>query len=538
MNTPLMTGESTSFNLTGSGLKSPLHILHVEDNPNDAALVQFELKTAKIQHVTTCVQTREDFMAAIAVGGTDLILVDWALPGFSGAQVLEIMHDRWPEVPIILVSGELGEETAIEAMKGGATDYVLKQHMARLGPAIHRAMQEIAAREECQRLEAQFIQAQKMEVVGQLSGGVAHDFNNILAVIMGYSDLIAADLPLTSPLQEYVKEIRHATQSATGLTRQLLVFSRKQVLQPIVLDLNEVIADFNQMLRRLVDETIEMRVVAGNPLGRIKADAGYIGQILMNLVVNARDAMPNGGKLTIATEGVILDEAYASANPGSVPGEYVVMSVSDTGLGMSEEVKAHLFEAFFTTKPLGKGTGLGLATCQSIAQQSGGHINFHSQMGKGTTFKVYFPKVDQPLTVQPKAAVAGPLAGGTETLLVVEDNPSVRQLACGILGGLGYQVLTASNGQDALQVALEHEGAPISLAITDVIMPIMGGKVMAEWLKTYNPGIKILFTSGYTDETITHHGVLDAGVEFLSKPYTPAMLASRVRGMLDTSTAP
>jgi len=514
-------------------MKSPLHILHLEDDRNDAALIRSTLKSEGIDCVLTWVQTREEFVAEVEKRGVDLIVSDWSLPNFSGAAAIEIVRARRPDLPIILVSGAIGEEKAIEALKNGATDYILKERLVRLGPAVRRAMQEVQARAECQRLEAQFIQAQKMEVVGQLSGGVAHDFNNILAVIMGYSDLIGAELAQDSPLQDYLKEIRNATDSATGLTRQLLVFSRKQVLQPVVLDLNEVIGDFNQMLRRLVDENIEMRVIAGTPLGRIKADAGYIGQILMNMVVNARDAMPNGGKLTIATEDATLKGTGDGASSGPMPGEYVMLSVSDTGIGMTEEVKAHLFEAFFTTKPLGKGTGLGLATCRSIAQQSGGHIDFSSELGKGTIFRVYFPRVDQALPAQPKTEAVGPVVGGTETVLVVEDNSSVRILACGILSGLGYDVLSAPNGQEALQVALQHEGNRIRLVITDVIMPVMGGKIMAEWLKTYNPDIKVLFTSGYTDETITHHGVLEDGVEFLPKPYTPAMLASRVRQILD-----
>jgi CheY-like chemotaxis protein len=254
----------------------------------------------------------------------------------------------------------------------------------------------------------------------------------------------------------------------------------------------------------------------------------------MNLVVNARDAMPNGGKLTIATNNVTLDENYARTHTGAIPGDYVMLSVSDTGTGMTDEVKARLFEAFFTTKPKGKGTGLGLATCQTIVQQSGGHIGVYSEIGKGTTFKIYFPRVEQPLDDAARTVQTGPLPRGTETLLVVEDEPSVRHLTRGVLETQGYEVLSASNGQDALHVAREHKGSPIRLVVTDVIMPLMGGEVMAEWLKTTYPDLKILFTSGYTDDAITHHGVLDAGVEFLAKPYTPAILARKVRELLDT----
>ena len=303
------------------------------------------------------------------------------------------MRAGWPDLPVILVSGTLGEELAVDSLKSGATDYVLKDHLFRLAPAVRRAMQEVEERDERRRLEAHFIEAQKMEVIGQLVSGVAHDFNNILAVIIGYSDLITADLGSDSPVRKYIEEIRHASERAAGLTRQLLVFGRKQTVIPVVLDLNDVVIDLEKMLRRLIDANIEMTTILGKKIGHVKADSGYVGQVLMNLVVNARDAMPNGGKLTIETNNVTLDEKYARTQPGAIPGDYVMLSVSDTGTGMTDEVKALLFEAFFTTKPLGKGTGLGLATCQTIVHQSGGHIRVYSEVGKGTTFKIYFPRV-------------------------------------------------------------------------------------------------------------------------------------------------
>ena len=258
----------------------------------------------------------------------------------------------------------------------------------------------------------------------------------------------------------------------------------------------------------------------------------------MNLVVNARDAMPNGGKLTVASGNVSIDENYALTHSGATPGDHVMLSVSDTGTGMTAEVKAHLFEPFFTTKPSGKGTGLGLATCQTIVRQSGGHIGVYSEAGNGAVFKVYFPRVEQPLDVSARAIKAGPLPRGAETLLVVEDEPALRHLACDVLAAQGYEVVSASNGEDARHVARNHRGSPIRLVITDVIMPLMGGKVLSECLKGTDPNLKILFTSGYTDDAITHHGVLEAGVEFLPKPYTPAALVRKVRELLDGGTAP
>jgi CheY-like chemotaxis protein len=382
-------------------------------------------------------------------------------------------------------------------------------------------------------LQAHFIEAQKMEGIGQLVSGVAHDFNNILAVIIGYSDLITADLGLDGPVRKYIEEIRHASERAAGLTRQLLVFGRKQSVIPVVLDLNDVVLDLEKLLRRLIDANVEMTTTLGKKIGHVKADPGYLGQVLMNLVVNARDAMPNGGKLAIATANVKLDQEYARTQPDAIPGDYVMLSVSDTGIGMTDKVKALLFEAFFTTKPLGKGTGLGLATCHTIVHQCGGHIRVESEVGEGTVFKVYFPRVAQAVDVTARPLRTGPLPRGTETLLVVEDEPSVRHLARSVLDNLGYEVLSALNGQDALHVVREHKGAPVRLVITDVIMPLMGGKVMAEWLKATYPDLKILFTSGYTDEAIADQGVLETGVEFLPKPYTPAGLARKVRQLLD-----
>jgi two-component system cell cycle sensor histidine kinase/response regulator CckA len=634
-------------------VKSPLRILHLEDSPRDATFIAATLERAGIACAITRVESRDNFLSELERGETDLILSDFSLPSFDGLSASKIVCEKWPDIPFILVSGTLGEDQAIDSLKGGATDYVLKGHISRLAPAVQRAMSEVEDREkarkviqnersfseasvnslpglfylydkegnfmrwnknferisgysteeisgmgpldfflgddrdhiakkidevfakgsanaeaefvakdgtrnsyyftahriqmdgkpcligtgidisERKKLEAQFIEAQKMEGLGQLAGGVAHDFNNILSVIMCYSEVILRELDSESPLRKYTEEIQEASQRAAGLTRQLLVFSRKETVQAVVLDLNDVVTDLDKMLRRLVDENIEMTVSLGKKIGHIKADSGYVGQVLMNLVVNARDVMPNGGKLSIETNNITLDENYAKVHPGTVPGNYVMLSISDTGTGMTDEVKAHLFEAFFTTKPSGQGTGLGLSTCQSIVQQSGGHIDVQSEVGNGTIFNIYFPRVEQPLDVVAKPLQSGPLPRGTETLLIVEDDPSVRHLALRILEGQGYKVLSASNGQDALHVAREHKGSPIGLVVTDVVMPLMGGKIMAEWLKTTYPGIKVLFTSGYTDGAITHHGILEEGIEFLQKPYTRAVLACKVRELLD-----
>jgi signal transduction histidine kinase len=522
-------------------MKSPLHILHLEDNPNDAALIQSTLEAGGIVCAVNRVENREDFVAALEHGGIDLILSDFTLPSFDGLSAAKIVHDKCPGIPFIHVSGTVGEEKAIDSLKSGATDYVLKGRLGRLVPAVNRAIEEVEERAARRKVEEQFVQAQKMEVVGLLAGSVAHDFNNILSVILGYNEVILAALPADHPSRGDAEEIKHAAERAVGLTRQLLAFSRKQAFKSVALDVNEVVAGMNHILKRLVDENVELVVIQGTDLGLVKADSGYIGQVLMNLVVNARDAMPQGGRLVVETRHVTLDKGAAPQNHGPPPGEYVTLSVRDTGTGMSGEVKARLFEPFFTTKPKSKGTGLGLATCQTIVQQCGGYIEVQSEIGRGTAFQVYFPRLAQTAAPAPADARTGPSPRGTETLLLVEDEPSVRHLAVQVLRSLGYEVLSASNGQDGLHVARNHKGGPIHLVITDVIMPLMGGKVMAEWLKATFPNLKVLFTSGYTDDAIAKHGVLDAGVDFLPKPYTPATLGRKVREMLDapqTSASP
>jgi two-component system cell cycle sensor histidine kinase/response regulator CckA len=517
-------------------MKSPLRILHLEDDSNDAALVLSTLTKAGISCETRRVQDHDDFVEALKEGDIDLIFSDFSLPTFDGFSALEIAHDIQPDVPVIFVSGTLGENMAVDSLKHGATDYVLKESLIRLPPAVRRAMKEVEDRVEHRRLETQFVEGQKMEIIGQLAGGVAHDFNNILAVIMGYSDLIAADLGPDNPLQEYTQEIRLASARAAGLTRQLLIFSRKETVQAVELNINDILMEMDQMLRRLIDANIEMTFVPGEEIGCILADPGYIGQVVMNLSVNARDAMPSGGKLMIATSNIRLDDNSAHCRAGAPLGDYVMLSVTDTGTGMTDEVKTHLFEAFFTTKAHGKGTGLGLTTCQTIVKHSGGLIDVSSEIGKGTTFKIYFPTIERSscAAITPAAPESQPC--GTETLLIVEDDQSVRKLACSVLEAHGYHVKSASNGRDALKAVHQHKGPPIRLVITDVIMPLMDGKVMADWLKASFPDIKVLFTSGYTDDAIAHHGVLESGVEFLHKPYAPGTLVRKVREILDRPT--
>jgi PAS domain S-box-containing protein len=397
---------------------------------------------------------------------------------------------------------------------------------------------------ELKRLEDQFRQAQKMEAVGRLAGGVAHDFNNLLTVIHLSTRLLERKLrpedSLRSTASEavwpHVQRIQEASRRAANLTKQLLAFSRKEIMEPKVLDLNDLLSELDKMLRRLIREDIELTTRLAADLWPVKIDPTQVEQVVVNLAVNARDAMPSGGRLTLETADVTLDAAYAAHHLEAQPGEYVLLTVSDTGVGISEEVKAHLFEPFFTTKERGKGTGLGLATVFGIVKQNGGHIEVFGEVGQGTTFKIYLPRVSEGVPA-PAPPVSQPAARGSETLLLVEDEPLLQEIVCDTLQGQGYQVLTAHDGLEGLRVAEAHEG-PIHLLLTDVVMPRLSGRALADQLQTSHPAMRVLFTSGYTDNAIVHHGVLAEGVHFLSKPFDLEALAKKVRDVLDAAERP
>jgi two-component system cell cycle sensor histidine kinase/response regulator CckA len=383
------------------------------------------------------------------------------------------------------------------------------------------------------RLQDQFLQSQRLESIGRLAGGVAHDFNNLLTVIIGYCDLVEAKIEGESPMASPIGEIRNAAERAAGLTEQLLAFSRKQIVQPKVLHLNSVIRETERMLSRLIGEDVELVTHLAEDLGAVVADPSQINQVLMNLAVNARDAMPDGGKLILETRNVGFDAGYVERHPGLSPGPYVSLVVSDTGSGMNEEARSHLFEPFFTTKKTGKGTGLGLSTVYGIVKQAGGHVWVYSEPGVGTTFHICLPRVEAAAEAVPSKAPAADLSG-TETVLVVEDQENVRHLTIDVLRGYGYQVLDAESGADALRICRNHAGS-IHLLLTDVVMPGMTGRELAEKLKLLRPEIKALFMSGYTDNVIVHHGALDPEVAYLQKPFSPVTLAAKVRETLAAS---
>jgi signal transduction histidine kinase/ActR/RegA family two-component response regulator len=394
------------------------------------------------------------------------------------------------------------------------------------------------AYEELKQTQDQLMQAQKMEAVGRLAGGIAHDFNNLLMVVMGRSQLMMRRLQAENPLRRDLGLIDTAMQRAADLTRQLLAFGRKQVLQPKVLDLNSVVANIDPMLRRLIGEDIELLTVSDPTLGPVKADPAQLEQVLLNLAINARDAMPQGGRLTIETANVHLDAAYARRRPGISPGPHVMLAVSDTGCGMDAETQARLFEPFFTTKGPGKGTGLGLSTVYGIVKQSGGNIWVYSEPGRGTAFKIYLPRVEEPVEleeVQPAPEAARP-SKASKTILLVEDEDGVRELVRDVLQEHRYTVLEAREAGEAIQLSSRHPG-PIHLLLTDVVMPQISGRALAERLAPLRPEMKVLYMSGYTENAIVHHGVLDQGTAFLQKPFTAETLAQKVREVLETARA-
>jgi two-component system, cell cycle sensor histidine kinase and response regulator CckA len=633
----------------------PLRVLIVEDSETDAELLLRELKRGGFDITCERVQTTSEMRRALTDRVWDIILSDYSMPSFDAPRALSLLKELGHDVPFIVVSGTIDEESAVESLRSGAHDFLTKGRLARLLPAVERELREAKVRESrraterslreseqryrriiettsqgvwmldaaarttfvnarmanllgctvdeaCgaplqqfipqpsrtavvaqlqqsdpnlqleatlqrpdgtrssvllattpvldaggepegtlvmvtdvtarKQLEEQLRQAQKMEAIGSLAGGVAHDFNNLLSVILSCSTLILDGLPANDPIRIDLEEVRKAGERAADLTRQMLAFSRRQVFELKILDLNQLLEGMGALLRRLLPEHIELALRAGFDLGRVRADRGQMEQVVMNLVVNARDAMPSGGRIVLTTGSAVIDDDSQASPLGTSPGRYVTLAVTDNGVGMDAATKARIFEPFFTTKEQGKGTGLGLATAFGIIRQSGGQISVESEPGVGTTFKIHLPEAkgapDSLETSEPQS----PPAACVETILLVEDEEAVRNVAHAILRRQGYTVLDAQNGGEALLVC-EKYPAPIELLVTDVIMPHMTGRELTVRLAPLRPDMKVLYVSGYTEDSVIHDGVLEPGIAFLQKPITPVTFLRKVREVLD-----
>ncbi len=524
-------------------MTQPLRFIHLESNPADAELISATLRNAGILCQSKRAQSREEFLAALRQEGFSLILADTAVPGFDGAAALALTRTLHPDMPFLFVSGAQGEEFAIDMMQRGATDYISKQRLGRLAPSIKRTLRELDERLERRRAEdalrvseKQFRQAQKMEAVGRLAGGLAHDFNNLLTVIMGHSQVLIAELPSGDPTRAKIEEMQKAGERAASLIRQLMAFSRKQPLEPKVLPLNSVVGNVDSMLRRLIGEDIQL-VIRFDPYdGHVKANPGQLEQVLMNLVVNARDAMPNGGLLAIETSQTELARTPMHHLHPLPLGQYVKLTVTDTGCGMDADVLSHLFEPFFTTKEEHKGTGLGLSTVFGIVTTCGGGIDVWSQVGHGTTFDLYFPRVNPQTLTADATTPQGRLRHGSETILLVEDDTGVRELVRHELVKIGYQVIEAKNGVEACLSATQ-QSYHVDLLLTDVVMPGMNGRELAQHLSVIKPNLRVLFMSGYLDDICVNSGMDPHRTTFLQKPFTPDLLLRTVRALLDSSAS-
>ncbi|MBE7467429.1 MAG: response regulator [Planctomycetes bacterium] len=518
-------------------MKRTIRVLLIEDSETDAELLLRELRRGGYEPSHHRVQAAPELHEALKESW-DLVVSDYSMPAFGAPAALEIVKHRARDLPFIVVSGSIGEDRAVGVLKAGAHDFISKENLSRLLPAIEREMRDAAERrarkaaeDSLRNAEDQLRQSQKLEAIGQLAGGVAHDFNNLLTIINGRCQLAIERLAAEDPLFTELELILKTGERAAALTRQLLAFSRKQILAPRTLNLNSIVSEMQRMLSRLISEDIELLTVLEPLLGAIKADPSQVEQVIMNLVVNARDAMPQGGRLTIETRNAELDDAYARSHPSVKPGAYVMIAVADTGVGMDEATQAKIFDPFFTTKELGRGTGLGLSTVYGIVRQSEGHIWVYSVPGQGSVLKVYFPRVYSAVDTVVKAELAKTAEAGKATILVAEDEQAIRDLIREILTVRGYTVLTASDGEEAFRLAQTHSGT-IDLLMADVVMPKLSGKDLAARVVALRPEIQTLYMSGFSDDTLTNRGVLSGDVEFIEKPFTLDTLTDRVKSIL------
>ena len=508
---------------------NPIRILLVEDNPGDARLTRETLsEAADGRFELSCTGRLDLALEHVASHETDVILLDLTLPDSSGLQTFERLHAQAPAIPMIVLTGMDVESLGMEAVQKGAQDYLIKGQVdtALLVRSIRHSI-------ERKLLENQLLQSNRLESVGELAGGVAHEFNNLLTSIMGYTQLGITGLDPGDPVRSDLEAVLKSAERASKLASQLLVFSRQQVCEPVPFDLNQLILNSGKLLRSVIETDVELVDLLAPDLSHVTADPNQIEQVLMNLVVNARDAMPSGGKLVIETTNTHVDDTQAD-RWDCRPGNHVLLAVTDNGTGMGEDVRRKVFDPFFTTKDTGKGTGLGLSICYGIVKQNGGRIEVESEIGKGSTFKVYLPCSSQEVSAPPKIQKIQDLPNGKETVLLVEDEPMIRSMCMRVLFNNGYKVLEAANGEEALRLAQNHAPGVIDLLLSDVVMPQMGGIELAGCLHEVRPEIKILLTSGYTDEAPILPGYPNESIPFLQKPFMPSDLLNQVRSVLDS----
>jgi two-component system, cell cycle sensor histidine kinase and response regulator CckA len=512
----------------------PLRALIVEDSEDDTVLLVRELRRGGYEVTFERVDSPQALDVAISTREWDIVICDYSMPHFSGTDALRLLRTKGSEVPFIFLSGTIGEETAVAALKEGAQDYLMKGNLKRLIPAIQREIREQEERWHRKRLEQQVQWLQKFETIGRLAGGIAHDFNNALGVILGWSELgdQRAETGSRQQLREAFRKISDAAQRSAGLTAQLLSFARRQVLQPRNVNLNNLVSETTSLLESVVGPRIEFKVALAQDLKSIHADPTQIHQLLMNLCLNARDAMPRGGQLLVETQNTEIQEDFCKTYPYAQPGNYVLLSVSDTGVGMDAETLDHIFEPFFTTKEFGRGTGLGLASVYGIVKQHDGFLNVFSERGHGSTFHVYFPAASAEAQDVQKVPTADRAQGGPETILVAEDDHALHEMVLRSLETLGYRVIAVSNGAEAVQEFTANRDE-IRLVILDIVMPVLDGKEAYLQMREVRPDIPVVFTSGHTTESVLLSSQVKAGAVFLQKPYSISDLGRVVRDVLD-----
>ena len=511
-------------------MPTSLRVLFIEDSEDDAALQVRLLRQAGHDVAYTRVQSADELKTALE-RPWDIVISDYSMPHFSGTEALKVVREKGVDIPFIFVSGTIGEEAAVAALKVGAQDYLMKLNLGRLIPAVQRELRESDERRQRKRLEEQVHQLQRFEAIGRLAGGVAHDFNNVIGAIMGWAEIGANAAYPGGDLQDKFLKIRSQADRASGLTRQLLAFARRQTLQPCNTNLNELAKETLSLLRNVIGERIEIQLQLAQDLSVIWADPGQIEQVLMNLSLNARDAMPDGGRLRVETQNVWVGEDYQRAHPYALPGNYVLLRVLDTGVGMDAETLTHIFEPFFTTKEIGHGTGLGLATVYGIVKQHKGFVDVDSTPGQGTAFRVYLPLGNGPAEISEKPAFFT-MRGGSECILIAEDNDDLRDAAQEILQSLGYRVIAAKDGEEAVRI-FEQQSEAIDLVFLDVVMPKLNGTDAYLRMVTRKPGLPVLFTTGYASEVSLVPITTREKAKVLQKPYGSQYLAQKLREKLD-----